>query len=71
MKANTLFLDCDQRITSVVPTGYIYSPNFLKTFIINATCKYIFQGINDNYNSESIKLNFFLITLKPSISNTM
>lgn len=66
-----VYIDCDQRITSQTPTGFIYSPNFLKTFTINASCKYIFEGVNDNYNSESIKLNFYLIDFKPTASNNL
>lgn len=63
--------DCDQRITSTKSTGLIYSPNYFRANSINASCKYIFEGLNDNYNLESIKLNFHLIDVKISSSKNM
>ena len=61
-----LLLDCDQVITSAQSTGMIYSPTFFQSNTINASCKYIFEGLNDNYNFEIIKLNFHLIELQKS-----
>ena len=58
--------DCDQTIQSTESTGMIYSPNFFRSYPINASCKYIFEGVNDNFNFESIKLNFYLIDIKQS-----
>ena len=64
--------DCDQRIISLPePTGMIYSPNYFRTQPINATCKYIFEGLNDKFNFESIKLHFYLIEVKSTTNKHM
>ncbi len=61
------FSDCDQRITSIHETGVIYSPNYFGPYSINATCKYMFEGLNDRFNLELIKINFLNIDLKQSL----
>ena len=49
--------DCDQLITSKEQTGLIYSPNYFRPTPADATCKYVFEGLNDDYNFASIVVN--------------
>ena len=65
------FKDCDQHINSAISTGMIYSPNYFRSSPINASCKYIFEGLDDHFNFESVKLNFNLIDIKQINSKNM
>ncbi|CAF0709121.1 unnamed protein product [Brachionus calyciflorus] len=63
--------NCDQKIKSSQPNGIIYSPNFYRIHPINASCKYIFEGLDDSHNLESVKLNFYLIDVKQSTAKNI